>query len=244
MRAKRFLLLSVVLMLLATIGYSSYQLWDIKQNYAQEAQMHSRLLHFRPSLQVHSAASQENQSILDLQAAFPSVVGWLTIPNTRIDYPFAQGNDNAHYLHSDLDQNWSSAGTIFMDYRNRHDFSDFNTILFGHHMRNGSMLATLQHFNDRAFFEANATGTIFLNNKTYEIQFMAFAVVAANDAVLYNPHISTDANKVLFLEHVRGIARHYRDVDVTTNARIITLSTCNYEFNDARMVLVGQLVEF
>ena len=243
MNIKRFLLPGVALILVAMIGYSAYQLWDINQAYAQEAQMHSRLLPFRPTLLTDSAAPETNQSILDLQAVFPSVVGWLTIPNTRVDYPFAQGRDNNEYLHLDLDQNWSAAGTIFMDYRNNLDFSDFNTILFGHHMRNGSMFATLQNFNNRAFFEVNPTGTIFLENNTYEIRFMAFAVIEPNDAVIYNPMILTEADKIAFLEHVQNIARHSRDIDITADDSIITLSTCNYEFDNARMVLIGKLIE-
>ena len=243
MKINKILLLSAALVLVAVIGYSGYQLQDINRGYAQEAQMHSRVLRLRPTPRVDPAAPNENREILDLQAEFSDVVGWLSIPNTRIDYPFVQGKDNDFYLHLDLDQNWAAAGTIFMDYRNRPDFSDFSTILFGHHMRNGSMFAALQRFDDPAFFQANDTGTIFLADKTYEIRFMAFAVIEPNDVVIYNPVISSDEDKIAFLEHVRSTARYYRDINATANDRIITLSTCNYEFYNARMVLVGMLTE-
>ena len=252
--------------LVIVIAYSGQQLWEIHQIGVQEAQMHSRLMEFRPepgkqtpasggsrpepasepafeSASGASAADGENQSILDLQTKHSDAVGWLSIPNTKIDYPFAQGRDNDTYLHLDLDQNWAAAGTIFMDYRNSQDFTDFNTILFGHHMNNGSMFGTLQHFSNQAFFEENSSGTVFLADKTYGIDFIAFAVIVPSDTVIYDPTITTETEKIAFLEHVKHIARYYRDLEVTASDRLVTLSTCNYEFEDARMVLIGKLTE-
>ena len=252
----RILLFLFALALVVVIGYSGTQLWGIHQNNAQEAEMHNRLLRYRPVRQMAVSAEDSddatvntesgphvNQSIADLQAIYPDAIGWLTVPNTQIDYPFVQGVDNDTYLHLDLDQRWAAAGTIFLDYRNGRDFTDFNTILYGHHMRNGSMFGTLQQFSEQAFFDANPVGTLFLVDKTYEIEFIAFAVIAPNDSVIYAPAITEDADRVAFLDHVRRIARHYRDINATADERIVTLSTCNYEFNDARMVLIGRLVE-
>ena len=257
---KKVLFLSIVLVLLAVIGYSSYQLLDINRSTAQEAELHNQLMQYRPAPQFLISVSpldefsdesyteadlvlRVNQSIVDLQASHPDAVGWLTIPNTRVDYPFVQGVDNKQYLHLDLNQNQSAAGTIFMDFRNNSDFSDFNTIIYGHHMRSGSMFAALQEFDKQAFFEANRTGTIFLANATYEIEFFAFAVIQPNDAMIYNPAITTDTDRIAFLDYINTTARHWRDIGATENDRIVTLSTCNYEFNNARMVLVGRLIE-
>ena len=266
MKVMRVLFSFTVCVLLVVIAYSSFSLWEIQRNNAQEAQLHSRLLQYRPTAEmpassdpVSESSSEEtssnhsglgaphsprpNQGIIDLQVRHPDVVGWLTIPNTGVDYPFAQGKDNAHYLHLDLEQKRSAAGTIFMDFRNSQDFSDFNTILFGHHMRNGSMFGSLQAFNSRTFFEENRTGMIFLPEKTYEIDFFAFAVIAPDDAVIFDPTIQTEAEAALFLDHVEQLARYYRDINLTVHDRLVTLSTCNYEFDDARMVLVGRLSE-
>ena len=262
MKVKLILLRSVAFVLIAIIGYSGYQLWGINQMHAQEAQIHSRLLHYKPvplgsGPSISPASSPYiaepklkpkpvlNQSILDLQAEYNDVVGWLTIPGTQIDYPFAQSNDNDYYLHMDLDQNRSAAGTIFMDYRNSKDFSYFNTIIFGHNMRNGSMFGTLQDFNDRDFFDNNKTGTIFLADRIYEIEFMAFAVIKPDDPVIFNTDIVRDIDKIAFLDYVKNAARHHRDIDigVASRDRVITLSTCNYEFDNARMVIIGRILQ-
>ncbi|MCL2338063.1 MAG: class B sortase [Firmicutes bacterium] len=252
MKVKRFLFGCGAFVLIAIIAYSGYRLWDINRNYSAEAAFHSQLLQYKPKIQTLVAARVAdnsapvphiNQAVTDLQGKYSDAVGWLTIPNTGIDYPFAQSADNDYYLHRDLDGNYLAAGTIFMDYRCGKDFSGFNTIIFGHHMKNGSMFGTLQRFNNQAFFEANKTGVIFLADKTYEIDFMAFAVVNPNDAVIYDPAILSDEGKTAFLDYVKSVARYYRNVDVSADDKIVVLSTCNYEFQNARMVLIGKLIE-
>jgi len=235
--------------------YSGYQIRNINQKYSQEAEMHSRVLEYRPSpptfpqpLSLDILTPTEsppvntaNQSIVDLHTTYPDVVGWLSISNTRIDYPFAQGSDNNYYLRLDLDKNRSQAGTIFIDFRNCKEFSDFNTIVFGHNMRNGSMFGELQRYRDLNFFTNNSGGTIFLAHATFEIEFIAFAVIKPNDEVIYNPDITTEADRIIFFDHVKSVARHYRDIDITADDRIVTLSTCSYEFDNARMVLIGRI---
>ena len=256
----RLILRCVIIVLVAVIGYSGFKLQDIRQEYTREAEMHSRLLQYRPQPTMHVTSASltpstefaelpeqptqlvVNQSLIDLQAVYPDIVGWLTIPNTQIDYPFVQSHDNDFYLRRDLDQNVAQAGTIFMDYRNNSDFSDFNTIIFGHNMRNGSMFGTIKNFNDQTFFDTNRTGTIFLANEIYEIEIMAFAVIKPDDRIIYNPNIATKEDKLIFLEYVKGTARYYKDISVTATDRIVTFSTCSYEFNDARMVIIGKLV--
>ena len=249
---KRRVIISVIAcVLIAVIAYSGYRLFNIEYNYATEASMHSQLMQYKPEMPISEAnlpatpTREVNQGILDLQSKYPNanVVGWLTIPNTKIDYPFAQAQDNSAYLSLDLDHNWAQSGTIFMDYRNKSNFSDFNTIIFGHHMNSGSMFSSLQYFIDQDFFDKNKSGTIFLADRTYQIEIIAVAVIDPDDALIYDPTIATDAEKTAFLDHVKSVARHYRNVSISKNDHIVTLSTCNYEYQNAREVLIGRLVE-
>jgi len=232
---------------IAVIAYSGYQIWQIQSNYNQEARIHDQLMIYKPSLPQTPGdgvfAPKVNQAVVDMQARYPDAVGWITIPNTKIDYPFVQATDNDFYLHRDLDKNYLYTGTVFMDYRNHKDFSDFNTIIFGHHMKNGSMFGTLQDFNDQSFFNANKTGTIFLADKTYTIEFFAWIVLKPNDAQIYDPTIVDVTNRQAFLDHAKSMARYYRDLGVTPDDHLVTLSTCNYEFDNAREVLIGRLAE-
>ncbi|MCL2654881.1 MAG: class B sortase [Coriobacteriia bacterium] len=249
MKKKNILFRIIALVLVVVIAYSGYQVWLIVDNNAKEANMHKQLLLYKPALSsgaegvasLSAPVPKVNPQIKGLQAKYPDAMGWLMVPGTNIDYPFARARDNDFYLHRDLNKRPLFAGTLFMDYRNSDDFSDFNTVIYGHHMKNRSMFGDLQEFSTKKFFDTHKAGTIVLVNKTYQINFFAFAVIKPNDANIYDPTIKTEVDKAAFLSHVKSAARYYRELGVGTKDQIVTLSTCNYEFNNARMVLVGTL---
>jgi len=219
----------------AVIVYSGYRIWAIQADYKKEADMRGAVMEYRPEDQPGGEAA--NQSILHLQEKYPDVVGWLTVPNTNIDYPFAQSKDNDYYLRRDLNGSYAVAGTIFMDCRCEPDFTSKNTIIYGHHMKNGSMFGTLKSFNDKAFFDANKYGTIHLPHDTLTLEFFAYIVIdPVKENEIYNPVLSDT-----YFDYIKQKARHYRDVGLTGEDRIVTLSTCAYEFDNARMVLLARV---
>ena len=108
-------------------------------------------------------------------------------------------------------------------------------------MKNGTMFGSLSLFNNKEFFHTNKTGTIFLINQTYTLEFFAYLVVSPDDDVIYDIPVNKKA-KSFYLKHVKENARHYRDIGIDPEEdNIITLSTCSYEFDNARMVLLGKL---
>jgi len=245
-----------MVVLLAVMGYSGFRLWDIYSNRASERVLHEQLLIFRPTmpyvqpemddtdetqpvLQSESHAGVINQGVIDLQEIYPSVVGWLTVPGTAVDHPFVQASNNSFYLHRDINHNNSPAGTVFMDSRNCSDFTDFNTLIYGHNMRNGSMFGTLREFHNRQFFDDNESMYVFLPYRTYAMDILAIAVIQPNDPVIYGLDIETDEDKTYFVNYVRRIAQHHRDIVVTPDDRVVTLSTCRNDAANLRMVLIG-----
>ena len=231
----------VALLLIAVIGYSGYRIWETNNNYESEAKMHELVLEYKPEDTAAPDGEPEeeiiNQSVIDLQAQYPDAVGWLTVPNTQIDYPFVWYKDNDYYLRRDINGNYAQAGTLFMDYRCDRDFSSQNTVIYGHHMKNKSMFGTLQSFNIQTFFDANPTGTIYLPHDTLTLEFFAYMVInPRTEKEVYNVALSSS-----YVDYVRTNARYYRDIPLAANDRIVTLSTCAYEFNDARMVLIGRV---
>lgn len=183
-----------------------------------------------------------NQEILDLQSRYKDAVGWITVPHTGIDYPFVQGADNDFYLNHNMDGEETKAGAIFMDFRNYRDLYDSNIILYGHNMKNGTMFGGIKQYLDKGFFEANNTGTVFLADRTCDVEFFALLVIPSVDGIIYGMNDS-EAAAAAFLEHMEEVSRYYRDIGATPNDMFITLSTCAYEFKDARMVLIGLLSE-
>lgn len=237
---KRMLFSMAVLVFSAILVFSGYQIGKISAGYENEQVIHDRLLEYKPveTTDTDEAAAKTivNQSVLDLQSRYPDVAGWLTIPNTNVEYPFAWYRDNNYYLRRDLDGNALQAGTLFMDYRCKKDFSSPNTIIYGHHMKNGSMFGSLQSFNNEVFFENNRYGTIYLPNDTLTLTFFAYMVINPDtEQEVYD--VSPSAN---YLNYVEKNARYYRKVELTGQDRIVTLSTCAYEFEDARMVLLAK----
>ena len=89
-------------------------------------------------------------AVLDSQN--PDVVAWIQIPGTQINYPVVQGKDNDYYLHRDLNGQKSTAGTIFLDYADRADFSSLHNVLYGHHMKNGSMFKDISRYRNHSLY--------------------------------------------------------------------------------------------
>jgi len=230
--------------LIAVFLISWYNVLQIQSRYEAEASIHEEVMAFKPEVpekwdsRDHSLVM--TKKIPGLQKKYKDAIGWITIPGAGIDHPFVQSSDNDFYLRRDIRGKTAYAGTVFMDYRNNKDFSDCNTILYGHHMKNGSMFGSLKKFSDKSFFKANRTGTIILADKVYTLDLFAYMVVQSNDGMIYN---KTADDPLIYMDAIKEKARQYRDVEFTQEDRIVTLSTCAYEFNGARMVLMGRIGE-
>ena len=232
-KMKRRAIRLLALPLAALMLYSGYRVWNIQRDYRAEAEMHGAVMEYKPR-----DNEIVNQSVIDLQAKYPDVVGWLSIPGTNIDYPFVWYEDNDYYLRRDLNGDYAQAGTLFMDFRNEPDFSSQNTIIYGHNMKNGSMFGTLKAFSDRDFFGANMQGTIFLPRETLTLEFFAYLVVNHMDQKIYSMELSES-----YLDYVKKNARQYRDISLAADDRILTLSTCSDESNNARIVALAVIVK-
>lgn len=226
----------VILILVTIIIGSGIQLWNIYQKYTQEENVHHEVMKYKPTGGVDNNASPN--SLGKLKELNPDTVGWITIPNTKIDYPFVKGTDNSFYLSHDIYKQYASAGTLFMDSRCDQDFSNFNSILYGHHMRNGSMFGELEKFSDKIFFDSNQTGTMVCGYESYTLYFFAYLIIRSDDSLIY----SVGKNKSYF-DYIKATAKQYRNIKLSENDRIVTLSTCAYEFDNARMVLLAKLIK-
>lgn len=175
-----------------------------------------------------------------LQAINPDVTGWICIEGTKINYPVVQGPDNSHYLYRLFDGSANSAGSIFMDFRNGRDLSSRNTILYGHHMKNGLMFNQITKYKDQAFYDQHPTGLLMTPGGNYKIEFVAGYVTNLNDDA-WKIEFATDEEFSLWLEDAIAQSTFTGTVEPTPQDRVVTLSTCTYEYNDARYVLVGIL---
>ena len=182
------------------------------------------------------------QSLIDsaqsLNNAYPDAIGWLYIPDSSINYPIMQSGDNDFYLHHAYDGSSLKSGSIFLDFRCENRFMNPVNIVYGHNMRNGSMFAGVMKFADSAYFDSHRYGWIATPETVYRIDFFSCAKADMNDE-LYDG--STLINE--WLSHLYDASVVWENADFSWNDRFISLSTCSYEFENARTILTGKLVE-
>ena len=175
-----------------------------------------------------------------LNAANPDVIAWIKIPNTIIDDPIARGTDNDFYMHHGVNKQYSIYGTVMLDCRVAPDFSDFNNVIYGHNMKNGTRFGTLIRFKQRSFFDANPTGVLYTPKYTYRLQIFAVSViVSTSDLFRYN-FSSVDDQKA-YIAELKTKAMFWRDVPISDGKSIVTLTCCSYEFKNARTIVSAVL---
>ena len=193
-----------------------------------------------PEPQNQETVPGTNQSVLNAQKDLnEEITAWLRVPNTKIDYPVVHGEDNSFYLNHNVRKESSNAGSIFVDSRNNEGFIDFNTIIYGHNMINGSMFSDLIKFYDSAFFLESPAPELFLPDVTYTLEVFAFLRIKQDDRIIYNT--ITNANFPAYIEYVEANAIHYRDIQLESYDNIVTLSTCTNDAADERMVVLARL---
>ena len=175
------------------------------------------------------------------------IYAWIYIPNTNVDYPILQHPElNDYYLDYNLDHSKGYPGCIYSQVEyNSTDFTDFNTVLYGHNMRNGTMFRTLHNFEDETFFEENRYVYIYTPEKVlvYDI----FAAYAFDDRLILAYFDNADVNdREDYLEEIFGIrdmSAHFREeIEVTTDSNILTLVTCISTRPNHRYLVQGVLL--
>lgn len=170
----------------------------------------------------------------------PDIVGWIYLEDSRINYPIVW-RDNAFYLTHLFTGEYNSCGCIFLDERCSVDFSDTNSILYGHHMNDGSMFADIGKFRDQEYYESHAAALVVTPLGKYQVYFFSGYVASTRD----------DAWKMEFsgeeygawLDEIVQKSCFRAEIVPMVEDRILTLSTCSNAFEDARFVLHGVLME-
>ena len=170
------------------------------------------------------------------------VIGWITIDDTKIDYEVLyDGTD--YYLNHTIDHVETVAGSIYMDQTNNIERNNYNMLLHGHHMKNGTMFKDVVKFKERDFFMKHRI--IKFDTLYHDMVWEVFSVYVldANKEMMY----TNFATKEDFL----AMANSFKDrsmfqiegLELNGNDRLLTLSTCSYEVNNARTILHARLIQ-
>ncbi len=175
-----------------------------------------------------------------LRAQNDDVVGWIYGPGTAINYPVVQGEDNVFYLTHMFNGRENKCGSIFMDSLNEADFSNTNSIVHGHHMRNGTMFASLVKYESQSYYDTHPVLWLTTPEESYQVEiFTGFVTDVDSDA--WQIEFATKEDYKAWLDKMAGNSVFESDVTPGADDRIITLATCSYDYDDARFVVMGVL---
>ena len=170
------------------------------------------------------------------------VVAWICCPDTVINYPVVLGGDNEYYLTHLVDGTENGNGTLFIDRKNARDFSDENTVIYGHHMQSGKMFACLVEYADQAYYDAHPIIYLVTPEAKYKIELFS-GYTTTFDSSAYMLRFSSSHDYAEWLREVARKSDFKANMHLSTNDHIITLSTCAYSFYDARYVVHGRLMQ-
>ena len=173
-----------------------------------------------------------------------AVVGWITIDGTHIDFPVCQAEDNDFYLHNGFDGKYNNElGCPFLDYRCEGDFSGFNSIVYGHNMKGQRMFADIALFKDQQYLQLHSEGVLTLKDGEHTVRFFAYMNVPdtapAYHAVFVSAAEREDYIDYIFSEAVHTSGQTADGLKEKDDLHLLLLSTCTYEFTDARSILIG-----
>ena len=221
-------------LILVMFLYGGYSLWDTARIYGNAA-VGEELLKYKPT----SETEGEHLSLQELALFNPDTRGWLTIPDTHVDYPVLQGNDDMEYINKDVFGEFSLSGSLFLSCRNSSDFSDGYSLIYGHHMDHGGMFGDVVEYTDISYFEKHMEGWLYLVDATYQIQMFACVETDAYDNMIYGCGADTDLNKLL--SYIEEHAVVYKNMTTDRPAQVIGLSTCADARTNGRVIVFGRL---
>lgn len=260
----RFLLLTLACALFFYSGYRLFAHWneDRQSEQGQQALIDQAVVIIEPTegqtvptrapKQTETTDATEPEPVLvdappifvdfeTLLAENPNIVAWIYSPDTVINYSVVQGEDNQYYVDRLPDGRFNAHGSIFLDYRNLSDFSDFNSILYGHNMVNNSMFGTLHDYHRQEYYEKHPHMWIITPDTAYRLDLIA-GIITPSDSDSYELFNSLEELHAHVEYALSESVFDAGEVDVQSISHIMTLSTCSYEYATARFILIGNLV--
>lgn len=183
-----------------------------------------------------------------LQAINPEIYAWIRVPDTKIDYPILQheGDDQSYYLTRDMYGNSVTAGSIYTEYYNKKDFTDPNTVIYGHNMKNGSMFHNVRYFADADYFAEHEDLYIYMPEKILKYQIIN-CYEYDDRHLLASFEYSDDEVFAQYLKDIMNPRSMYtmvrQGITLTPEDRLVTLSTCVANKPNNRRLLQAVLVE-
>lgn len=248
MKKKILTLLLIVMIIVFCI--SGYMLYDYYHQYAIGDDFYDNIIQDAVTDSSAPTKTEKNDDSDDngigisidfdsLLSVNEDTVGWLHSEGTVISYPVVYPSDNSYYLSHLLDGERNKNGTLFVDSKNQKPFADDNTIIYGHHMKSGRMFASLVEYGSQSYYDEHSYLYYITPEANYKLEIIS-AFVTPADSYAYQHTFETEAEFQEYLNKISGDSDIRSAYKATTQDKLVTLSTCTYEYADARYVVIAK----
>jgi sortase B len=235
-KVRRIALDIIMVCLAGIVVFSGYRVYKIMHDYKVNRDIYSRI--------AETAMPEGFNGEIDFDALRkinPDIVGWLYYESTNINYPIVQGKDNDYYLHISFDGTWTLGGTLFADAITEEPFNQFNTIVYGHHMQDHTMFGDIKELKDPEYCKEHPQFELITPEGKYHLKICAF-VHQPSDSAIYTTNFHDEEGKQEYINLIKSLATYITTEEMTAEDRLVILSTCAYEYQEARYMVVGKMI--
>lgn len=245
-RSRKLTLLITAVLLVASAAfiYGAYELLHQHELYEQGDAVYKKMAE---TVRRSSAGTQRDYTTrnipdinIDISAlADDNVAGWLYSPGTVIDYPVMEATDYSYYLHRLPDGTENVNGSLFIDYNCAQDFSDRLSVIYGHHMKSGKMFGSLVGYKKQDYYDEHPYMYLYARDKNYRVELLCGCVIGAGEWRKNGYMYQQNADSLL--DYAKKNTTFHSAVAQNEGDSYVAMSTCTYEFDDARYVAIGLL---
>jgi len=253
---KRKIYIAGIILLCAAFLFSGFMVYRQYADDRQSTEAFDNLAQLIPTVPDDTENSNDEnieeihvsafEKYADIYALNNDLVGWISIDDTAINYPVMQTKDRPnYYLKKNFEKQYSDYGVPYVSETCDIDISD-NTVIYGHHMKNGTMFSGLESYKSKDFYESHTI--IHFDTLggygVYEV-IAVFKTVAYSDTGFKNYQFDNAADEIVFNEYVtkcKELSLYDTGVTAEYGDKLITLSTCEYSNTNGRLVVVAKKV--
>ncbi len=227
----------VLIIALGVFAVSGYQLYQIYSEYDKGEKEYTKIQEIAMQGDEKEGFTVDFDSLKEINE---DVIAWIRFEEpAEINYPVVQGEDNDKYLTKTFEVNTNKLGTIFVDKDNSDDFTDRNTIMYGHNMKNKTMFAQLLKYKDKEFWEENPYFFIYTPDGMEHMYKIYSAGVVKDTSESYTMSFATDEEFEQYIKDTKEASAYEMDVELDKDSKIISLSTCTNVRDDERFLVQG-----
>ena len=192
---------------------------------------------------LNDSTGAKDVDFASLKKTNSDIAAWIVCDGTEIDYPVVRGTNNTYYLNHLFNKSSNRSGTLFIDMKCNRKVSDRNTVIYGHHMADGEMFASLLSYKDQKYYDAHPTMKLYTPNGNYTLELFAGFTAGDERSSVARLSFSGNADFMSYANACIKKSDFDTSVDVSAGDAIVTLVTCSADYDNTRYLVMGKLVK-